>query len=389
MIVPNKMFHTGAAKALRRLLSTESRLELIQDFGIEKVFAGATNYSCVLVGSKDRPAETISYERLLADLTVHEQFDVGQAVVTANDWNFQDEVSAAFFSKLVAKFPALDSLISRFGTGLQTGSDKLLTLTPSEAKSRGIEAEVQTKLIRGRDIRAYALDTEAAKVALFPYKRSNSKFELLSQAELKQYPNAWRYLSEKKAMLAGRIWFDKSAEALSGAWYGHMYVEQLQYLNHPHLLTPSLSKDCNFAIGSGDLFATGTAGVTSIIPKPSDIALEYFLGVLNSSITRTWLHAHSPVFQGGFRKFSAPYLKQIPIALPDMSTKNGRDGHKRVVDAVQRATDGVARLADVASDSERERAARQLIAARRLVDDAVAASYELTNGEKALLASRT
>lgn len=388
MIVPNKMFHTGAAKALRKLLGEESRLELIQDFGIEKVFTGATNYSCVLVGSKQRPAKTTSFERLLADLTVQERFDVDRSVLTASNWIFQDEVAAAFFSKIAGKFVTLDSLVLRFGTGLQTGSDKLLTLTPSEAKSRGIEGAVQTRLIRGRDLRTYAVDTESAKVAVFPYKRSDVKFELLTQAELKHYPNAWRYLSERKTELASRTWFDKSAEALSGAWYGHMYVEQLQYLKLPHLLTPSLSKDCSFAVGSGDLFATGTAGVTSIIPKPSDIALEYFLGVLNSSITRMWVHAHSPVFQGGFRKFSAPYLKQIPIALPDMTTSKGRERHKRVVDAVQRASDCVARLADNMADSERERAERQLAAARRVVDDAVTAIYELTDEERALLLSR-
>lgn len=388
MIVPNKLFHTGAAKALRNLLLTDARLELIQDFGTEKVFLGATNYSCVLVGTKDKPTKKVAFQSLLADLTVQESFEVDQSTLASGNWNFQDETAAKLFGKLKGKFQTLDSLVSRFGTGLQTGSDKLLTLTPADAKSRGIESAVLTKLVRGRDIRAYHLFTEGAKVAVFPYKREGSQFKLLSQVELKKYPNAWRYLSEQKTRLASRIWFDKSAEALSGAWYGHMYVEQLQFLEIPHLLTPALSRDCNFAVGSGDLFATGTAGVTSIIPKPSDIALEYFLGVLNSSITKAWLHAHSPVFQGGYRKFSAPYLKQVPIALPDLATREGRAAHKRVVDAVQRATEATARLKLVTSDSEQERAERQVAAARKLVDDEVAAIYELTSDEKLWLASR-
>lgn len=388
MIVPNKMFHTRAAKALRSLLATACRLELVQDFGTEKVFAGATNYSCVLMGSKDHPGRTVAYERLLADLTVQEHFEVKQELLTSGNWNFQDAAATAFFAKLANRFPTLDSLVLRFGTGLQTGSDKLLTLTPSEAKSRGLEDEVVTKLIRGRDIHAYSLDAMSAKVAVFPYARHGSQFRLLTQNQLKQYPNAWRYLSERKTQLASRIWFGKSAEALSGAWYGHMYVEQLQYLGLPHLLTPSLSKDCNFAIGSGDLFATGTAGVTSVIPKPSDIALEYFLGVLNSSITRVWLHAHSPIFQGGFHKFSAPYLKQIPIAIPDTSTKEGRAQHERVVNAVKRTADCVYRLRGARSDGEHERAQRQLAVAKRLVDEAVAAVYELSSDDRDWLAMR-
>lgn len=388
MIVPNKMFHTKAAKAIRSLLANDSRLELIQDFGTEKVFAGATNYSCILVGSKDKPPKSLSFERLLSDLTVQESFAVEQADLAAGDWNFQDATAKALFERLANKFPALDSLTLRFGTGLQTGSDKLLTLTPVDAKARGLEAAVLTKLVRGRDIRAYALDTAGAKVAVFPYKKDRSQFRLLTQAEMKNCANAWRYLSEQKTKLASRIWFDKSAESLSGAWYGHMYVEQLQYLNMPHLLTPALSKDCNFAIGSGDLFATGTAGVTSIIPKPSGIALEYFLGVMNSSITKVWLHAHSPVFQGGYRKFSAPYLKRIPIALPDLSTTEGRDAHQRVIEAVRRATECTNRLANLASESDRERAERQMAAARNMVDDAVAAAYALTSDEKSWLSAR-
>ena len=63
-------------------------------------------------------------------------------------------------------------------------------------------------------------------------------------------------------------------------------------------------------------------------------------------------------------KFSAPYLKRIPIALPDLTTKSGRLAHQRVVDAVRRATEATVRLNHVTSEAERERAHRQVVAAQ-------------------------
>src|SRR5262245_16929560 len=185
-------------------------------------------------------------------------------------------------------------------------------------------------MLRGRDVRAFALNPDP-RLVLFPYRDEGDKFVLLTPAELNQYPAAVEYLKKHRKRLSKRVWFDKSARELSGEWYGLMYVEARRKLTRTHLLTPSLSRACNFALGSGDLFATGTAGVTSLVLKKGGYDPLFFLAVLNSSLVRAWVHGHSPVFQGGFRKFSGPYLQAVPIALPDLTTQQGREVQMAVV----------------------------------------------------------
>jgi hypothetical protein len=80
-----------------------------------------------------------------------------------------------------------------------------------------------------------------------------------------------------------------------------MYLDSFGSFAVPHILTPSLSNRSNFALGTGDLFVTGTAGVTSIIPEDNiGESILYLLGVLNSSTLSFYAVGHSPVFSGGY-----------------------------------------------------------------------------------------
>ena len=78
-----------------------------------------------------------------------------------------------------------------------------------------------------------------------------------------------------------------------------MYLDCYRSFSSPHILTPSLSNRANFALGQGTLFVTGTAGVTSIIPR-EDIQEDilYLLGLLNSRLLSFYAVGHSPVFRG-------------------------------------------------------------------------------------------
>ncbi len=69
MIVPNKMFHTSAARELRRILGENKRISRVVDFGDFQVFQGATNYSCILLLSKRR-TKAIEYVVAGANLAV-------------------------------------------------------------------------------------------------------------------------------------------------------------------------------------------------------------------------------------------------------------------------------------------------------------------------------
>jgi hypothetical protein len=383
MIVPNKFFHTRAAAALRTLLATQVDLSIIKDFGVEKVFEGATNYSCIVIAQQQKPSDQVRVEKVTARLDVLEEFDLPHTDLIESGWHLQDAEAKAVYEQMDSAGTKLEALVERFGTGVQSGSDTLLTFTREDARRLKVEGDLLRPLLRGRDVRAFQLGA-SPKLLLFPYRGTTAGFQLLSRAELEAFPNAHAYLQKHKKRLQDRVWFGQSAKELSGGWYGLMYVEASSTFACPHLLTPSLSGVSNFALGDGSLFATGTAGVTAVVPKAAvPESIEYLLAVLNSRVVSLYITEHSPIYQGGFHKFSAPYLKTVPIPRLDLSKAEARGRQERIVGLVKEVTTDLKQLRVTAQDAEQERLRRRIAAARRAIDTEVEGLYGLTDDQVA------
>jgi type I restriction-modification system DNA methylase subunit/predicted type IV restriction endonuclease len=300
MIMPNKFFHTKAALNLRAFLSEPKWIRGIVDFGHERIFANATNYSCILFLRK-QPGPNPKYTEAKAGLLTAKEFDVPWSAFSSDTWHFEDSKTRDIFKKLDEIGEPLEQITARFGTGVQSGADRLLAVDRDLAKAQ-LESELLRPVLRGRDVRRYML-SDNSKLLIFPYKVQAGKFVILSEAELQEYKNVYALLSKNRKRLAKRVWFSKSATELSGKWYGMMYLDSYHSFAAPHILTPSLSNHSNFALGEGDIFATGTAGVTSIIPK-EDIkeAILYLLGVLNSNLIANRQRSWVQICGGGSRQ---------------------------------------------------------------------------------------
>ncbi|SBT51672.1 TaqI-like C-terminal specificity domain-containing protein [Micromonospora narathiwatensis] len=377
-IIPNKFFHTSAAKSLRELLTT-SGLHTVKDFGLEKIFERATNYSCVIFVSKKEARSDVTYSRLTANLLETESFNVPRSDLGSRTWSFQDAQGKEVLQKLAIGGAPLEQITERFGAGVQTGSDKLLTFTPEQAAAEGIESELLTPLLRGRDVRGFQI-LPGAKLALFPYRNAGDEFELMSEEELRNFPNAWAYLSRHKAALGTRVWFNKSAAELSGKWYGLMYVERARFFQTSHLLTPCLSDVANFARGNGDLFATGTAGVAGVAPRPGTVDVRYLLALLNSKALSVFATENSPAFQGGYRKFSSPYLKALPVPL--IEGKAARSVRDRMIEQGEEIELALSRMRKATTPHERTVLARKIAGARAAIDIAVFSLFGLNAADR-------
>ena len=155
-------------------------------------------------------------------------------------------------------------MVARFGTGVQSGADRILTVEPQSAKEAKLERAVLQPILRGRDVRRY-MPAGQPRLLIFPYTVAEGEYAILPERQLRQYKRVYKTLCDNRTALEARIWFGKRARELSGQWYGMMYLDSFASFSSPHILTPSLSNQSNFTIGQGTLFTTGTAGVTSII----------------------------------------------------------------------------------------------------------------------------
>lgn len=370
MIVPNKHFHTRSASDLRLTLAAGSWLESVIDFGSGQVFKGATNYSCILFLRKGS-TEDVLYSRATPSLELTGTFNVPRETLAGENWYFHDQETRRLFKQMNDVGEPLEKLALRFGTGVQSGADTVLAFNAGEAEALGLEMELLRPVLRGRDVRRFWV-TADPKLLVFPYHSQGDEFEILSDKELARFPNIKALLTKHKDRLANRVWFGKNAEQLSGKWYGMVYLDKREFFNRPHLLTPSLSNRSNFAVGTGHLFATGTAGVTSLVLKEHVAEdLLYLLGVLNSQLLSFYAISHSPIFSGGYFKFSAPYLKHLPIARLNLDRAAERDRHDAIVSHVKEAIKVRNRLESARTTHDREVLSRSLAEVERSIDEVV------------------
>ena len=377
MIIPNKFFHTRSASELRNILSRTRRLYKIIDFGWEKIFAEATNYSCILFLHKE--SERLEYIDSGADLNIKERFFVNGSVLGKSPWHFETDLVANVFKEIEQNSTPLQELVIRFGTGAQSGADKIyLVETQMFPKTENILLQ---PILRGKEVRRYQPATNAKSI-VFPYVISNEQYVILDEAQLLKYPAISAWLNEHKTKLNARRWFKKTATQLSGRWYGLMYLDNYSAFNQPHLLTPSLSKESNFTLGKGKLFVTGTAGVTSIITKNLPEGIEYLLGLLNSRLLSVYIIKHSPVFQGSFHKFSSNYLKKVPIRRIDFTNEKEKKLHADIIGLVKRLLDTHLKI-KVVGDSEpkKELLEREAKVYEEKIDKLVYELYGLTDEE--------
>jgi hypothetical protein len=388
MIVPNKFFHTRSASKLRDLMSESRWIRGIVDFGYEQIFSRATNYSSILFLQK-QPGPNPKYTRAKAGLRVIQEFEVPWSEFSPDLWHFEDEITRELFRKLEAVGEPLEQISARFGTGVQSGADRLLMVDRDVARTRGLETALVRTVLRGRDVRRYAVSGDL-RLLIFPYRVQRDEFVIITEAELQEYEKVFAVLLENREKLARRVWFGKGAEELSGKWYGMMYLDSYRSFAAPHILTPSLSNRSNFALGTGDLFVTGTAGVTSIIPR-DDIkeSIQYLLGVLNSSLLSLYAVGHSPVFSGGYYKFSAPYLRKLPIRRISFDDPEDVARHNKMVMLVDRMLELHRRLASATIPADKTLYRRQIEATDRQIDVLVYELYGLTDEEIAVVEGKS
>jgi type I restriction-modification system DNA methylase subunit/predicted type IV restriction endonuclease len=384
MIVPNKFFHTRAARKLRGYLAAERMIHTVIDFGYEKVFAGPTNYPCIILLQRT-PSRKFRFARALGDLSIVESNEFAWKLYDDRPWHFADPRTKSMFTKMEDVGTPLETIVERFGTGVQTGADRILVIGRETPADHGLEKGILRPILRGRDVRRYHL-SKRPKNVIFPYSTEGDEFAIFDEEKLRtRFKRAYQYLEDNKASLSKRVWFGKSATKLSGRWYGMMYLDSAWTFAKPHLLTPSLSNVSNFALGNGSLFATGTAGVTSIIPRRSDQSILYLLGLLNSSLMSFYATRHSPVFQGGYHKFSAPYLKNLPIRMIDFSNRADKSRHDRMVELVEAMLALHKKLSAARTEHDKTVLERQIAATDRQIDQLVYELYGLSDEEIAIV----
>ncbi|MFH0991116.1 MAG: Eco57I restriction-modification methylase domain-containing protein, partial [bacterium] len=391
-ILPHKFFNAQYGESLRSLIAKGKHLEKIIHFGDQQIFEGATTYTCLLFlnkAGKDQFAFT-RIDDLVAWQTSGKAIDAVTEAgsVNSSEWNFAVGAGVSVFQKLNKYSTRLADIADRIFQGVITGADKIFLLEKSGdvyysrelGKKVRLEKELLHPLLKGSlDIRRYS-QPEPELVVLFPYKIGVGTAILISVNEFQdKYPRAFQYLKDCKATLEKR----EHGKWKHSHWYAFSRNQNLNLMNVPKILTPSIASHASYTIDSnGEYFFVGSGGGGGggygITLKETELSPFYVAGLLNSKLLDYYLQQISSKFRGGYYAYNRQYIEQLPIRTIDFNNPDEKAMRDRMVRLVERMLDLHTKKQQANADREKELVEQPIKAPDRDIDEWVCQLYELS-----------
>ncbi|MBN2654695.1 MAG: Eco57I restriction-modification methylase domain-containing protein [Nitrospirae bacterium] len=319
-IAPNKFMRAGYGKNTRELLTAASTPKIVIDFADLPIF-DATTYPSIILLEKRLPQNddmtatatfSISSQLDRLEETLDEiSFPMPIKALRNEGWNLEQPGVLALMEKLrKAGKPLGEYVKGRFYRGILTGLNEAFVIDADTRKKLIAEDPKSEELIkpwlRGRDIKKW----KAEWAGLYVINISSSAnrqwpwADELTEAKAKKifmqtYPALCKHLSQWEAQLMkrddkGKFWW----ELRSCAYY--------KEFEQPKIVYPDIAKASEFTWDESKTFLGNTA---YIIPTNE----KWLLGLLNSRVI-WWFYLNiSSTIQGGFVRFIAQYMQQLPI----------------------------------------------------------------------------
>lgn len=335
-IVPNKLFKLDFARRLRELLAQRELVDEVIDFGASQLFAGATNYTCILVLDA-AGHEELAYRRLtgsreyvLEGLSSAESIPAERFATRAmgrDPWILVPPDEAAVLRAAERGSERLDAVTLGIFTGLQTSADDVYVLEDrgwrgrhrlvwSRASGRDLELEPDLlhPLASGADVGSYAL-RPLDRVLLFPYRRRGDEMRLLTEDELNAMEHTSRYLREHEQRLRAR---DGGAMDSDG-WWAFGRTQSLGLHDSPKLGVPRLCERLRAALDREGSVYLDNVDVNGILFN--GLSPWAALVGLNSRLLDWIFRRMSVPFQNEFWSANKQFIAGLPIRMPENSAE--------------------------------------------------------------------
>jgi len=319
-IAPNKFMRAGYGENTRILLTTLVTPKLIIDFGDLPIFDATTYPSILLVEKNLLPSPLMGEgqgggEFIAATFTDPSQLErldetlaaVGFSMpidaLKAEGWTLERPDVLALMEKLrKAGKPLGEYVQGRFYRGVLTGLNEAFVIDEATRKQLIAEDPKSADLIkpwlRGRDIRKWQAKW-AGLYVIFTRRGT----------DIKKYPAIKRHLEQFRVDLEPKK-SDKDRRGRKPGTYKWFDIQDnIAYhteFEKPKIVYPDIAQSSKFTWDESRAFLGNTA---YIIPTEE----QWLVGLLNSNLI-WWFYLNiSSMIQGGFVRFIAQYMEQLPI----------------------------------------------------------------------------
>jgi len=327
-IAPNKFMRASYGKNTRQLLAKEVTPRQIIDFGDLSIFDATTYPSIIIVQKKIFPHTLMGEGQIGGEVLAATFTDISQIenpeqtlqkigfklscdALKDEGWTLERPEILALMDKLrKAGKPLGEYVQGRFYRGILTGLNEAFVIDEDTRKKLIAEDPKSTELIkpwlRGRDIKKwkaewaglYLITIPSSANKEWPWSKENTEAKG-RKIFAKTYPAIYRHLSAHEDKLQkrddqGQFWWELRS---------CIYYEEFE---KPKIIYPDIAQASEFTYDTGRFFLGNTAYV---IPTNE----TWLLGLLNSKLIWWFYLSLSSMIRGGFVRFIAQYMEQIPI----------------------------------------------------------------------------
>ena len=392
-ILPHKFFNAQYGEGLRGLLAKGKHLSEVVHFGDQQVFAGATNYTCLLfldkAGSKE--CHFIKVDDLAAWRINGESTEgkIPATKITSSEWNFGVGKSAELFDKLNKMPVRLGDIAERIAQGIRTSANEVyvldllsesgnLVVAHSKQLDRDVKLELKTVslFLQGREIKPYRI-LPSGKVVIIPYQVKDGHTRLITEKKMREeFPKTVKYLLENKTYLENR----ERGRMRGANWYAYIYPKNIEVMQAEKILVPDIADHASFALDEAGEYAF-TSGYGITLKDNVQELPKYILGLLNSKVLDFYLKNISTTMRGGFFRYFTQFIGQLPIRRINFSDPIDNDRHDRMVKLVEQMLSLHKRLASAKTPDDKTRLQHQIDTTDQQINNLVYELYGLTEKE--------
>ena len=305
-ISSNKYFRSAYGKKLRDFLARQSTLSQLIDFGDAPVFTSIA-YPSIITASKTHaqgnqlralnwePGPSIDE---FGTIFQTQGFTMPQDALTADGWRLTSPDALNLLEKLRnAGEPLGEYVKGRFYRGITTGLNKAFVVD-SETRDKLIaehpnSTEVLKPFLRGRDVKRWQIEDTGLYLCYVGWGLPIEEYPAI-YAHLKGFEER---LKARPEVEQGRVpWYALSRYA-SDYW---QEFEKFKIVYPDIAVSPQFAYDESGAYGGNTMY---------IVPTEE----MWLLGLLNSKAVFWFYTKTSTQIRGGFVRFIAQYVSQIPI----------------------------------------------------------------------------
>ncbi|MDB2286831.1 Eco57I restriction-modification methylase domain-containing protein [Halorubrum ezzemoulense] len=346
-ILPNKFFTRKHGEPLREYLSENDLVREILDFGQNQVFSGVTTYTSILSLEANRSEFDYLRAKHLPstseDIREFERVNIDLDALGTDPWVLTGPQEMRVLRRMEKVGYTISDVSEEIAEGITSGDNDVLFVeilsergetvkirSPADESEYVLESDLVKQLTDGDEINRFEPPQSDFGV-VYPYSLSNDKMNLIPEDELeKEYPQTYQYLSNFRDRLANRGTERTNKEYTT--WYSHYRARDMRVFESPKLLTPDICGQSEFSMDDdGGLYFRNSA--FGFVPSKNQKPVrEFYLAVLNSSLTWFYIYQTSTVLENDFRRFTKSYLSPLPV--PEVEPKSDPETKKEYYDDI-------------------------------------------------------